>query len=44
MERKGCDVGIDKVCASANVEENDTKPPVVEEIKTTENDQIDISM
>jgi hypothetical protein len=44
MERKGCDAVIDKVCASADVEENDIKPPVVDDIKTTLNDEINVSM
>jgi hypothetical protein len=44
MEWKGCDIVIDKVCATANVEENDIKPPVVNKLATMENDQINIRM
>jgi histone acetyltransferase (RNA polymerase elongator complex component) len=44
MERKGCDVVIDKVCASADVEENDIKPPVVDDVETTLNDEINVSV
>jgi hypothetical protein len=44
MEWKGCDILIDKVCVTVNVEENDIKPPVVHELATTKNDQINICM
>jgi hypothetical protein len=44
MEWKGYDAVIDKVSASADVEENDIKPPVVDKIETTLNDEINVSM
>jgi hypothetical protein len=44
MERKGCDLMVDNASVNMNIEENDIKPPVVEDMPTTKNDKTNIPM